>query len=146
VALHVELLAVRHQLLVLERSHRERVRLTVADRLLWVWFSRVWPEWRAALVLVKPDTVVAWHRRGFRLFWAWKSRRRTGGPTVPARRPRAGPHDVSGESALGAPRIHGELRKLGIAVSQSTVATYMARRPYHRRRPGERFWRPTSGR
>jgi putative transposase len=95
-ALHFELLAVRRQLLVLERSHRGRVRLTVADRLLWVWFSRVWPEWRAALVLVKPDTVVAWHRRGFRLFWTWKSRRRTGRPTVPRRRPRADPHDVSG--------------------------------------------------
>jgi hypothetical protein len=57
------------QLRVLERSRRPGVRLTAADRLLWAWFSHIWTEWRAALVLVKPDTVVAWHRRGFRLFW-----------------------------------------------------------------------------
>jgi hypothetical protein len=69
-ALHLEILALRHQLQVLERSRRPRLRLTVADRLLWVWFSRIWTEWRPALVLVQPDTVVAWHRRGFRLFWA----------------------------------------------------------------------------
>src|SRR5919106_4748332 len=62
-ALHLEILALRHQLLVLERSRRPRVRLTATDRLLWAWFSHIWTEWRAALVLVKPDTVVAWHRR-----------------------------------------------------------------------------------
>jgi putative transposase len=73
-ALHVEVLALRHQIQVLERSRRPRVRLTAVDRLAWVWFSRIWSEWRAALVLVKPDTVLAWHRRGFRLFWTWKSR------------------------------------------------------------------------
>jgi putative transposase len=83
-ALHLEILALRHQLQVLERSRRPRVRLTAIDRLLWVWFSHIWTEWRAALVLVKPDTVVAWHRRGLRLFWTWKSRRRTGRPSVAA--------------------------------------------------------------
>jgi hypothetical protein len=82
-SLHLEILALRHQLRVLERSRRPRVRLTVFDRLLWVWLSRIWTEWRAALVLVKPETVVAWHHRGFRLFWTWKSRRRTGRPSVP---------------------------------------------------------------
>lgn len=72
-ALHLEILALRHQLQVLERAHRPRVRLTAADRLLWVWVSRVWSDWRAALVLVKPDTVVGWHRRGFRLFWTGRA-------------------------------------------------------------------------
>jgi putative transposase len=66
--LQLEILALRHQLQVLERSRRRRVRITRLDRLLWVWMSRVWPEWRAALVIVKPETVLAWHRRGFRLF------------------------------------------------------------------------------
>jgi putative transposase len=83
-ALHLEIFALRHQLQILERSRRPRLHLTAADRLLWVWFSRLWTEWRPALVLVQPATIVAWHRRGFRLFWTWKSRRRTGRPTVPA--------------------------------------------------------------
>ena len=82
--LQLELLALRHQLQILERSRRPRLRLSWADRLLWVWISRVWTAWRAALVIVKPETVIAWHRRGVRLFWTWKSRRRIGRPTVPS--------------------------------------------------------------
>src|SRR3954447_18845857 len=81
-ALHLEVLALRHQLLVLERSRPRRARLTRADRWLWAWLSGVWSGWRTALVIVKPETVVAWHRQGFRLFWTWKSRRRTGRRTV----------------------------------------------------------------
>ena len=76
--LHLELLALRHQVQVLERSRRSRPRLSRADRLLWVWLSRVWTGWRRALVIVKPETVIAWHRRGFRVLWTWKSRHRTG--------------------------------------------------------------------
>src|SRR5262245_27999725 len=82
--LHIELLALRHQLHVLERSRRPRVRLTRLDRLLWVWLSRSWTEWRTALVIVKPETVIAWHRRGFRLFWTWRSRHHPGRPGGPA--------------------------------------------------------------
>ena len=82
--LQLEVLALRHQLQVLSRSRRpQRLRLAAADRLLWVWMSRVWTEWRANLVLVKPETVIAWHRRACRSFWRWKSRRRIGRPTVP---------------------------------------------------------------
>src|SRR6266850_7991462 len=126
--LHLEILALRHQLQVSERSARPRMRLTAADRLLWVWFSRIWPDWRAALILVKPETVVAWHHRGFRLFWTWKSRRRTGRASVPAD-VRTLIRNMSDANPLwGALRIHGELRKLGITVSQSTVAKYMGRR------------------
>jgi transposase InsO family protein len=126
--LHLEILALRHQLQVLERSARPRGRLTAADRVLWVWLSRIWPDWRVALVLVQPETVVAWQRRGFRLFWAWKSRRRTGRGSVPAD-VRTLIRTMSDANPLwGAPRIHGELRKLGITVSQSTVAKYMGRR------------------
>ena len=136
-ALHLEVLALRHQLLVLERSQRRRVRLTATDRLLWVVLSHLWRGWRTALVLVKPQTVVDWHRRGFRLFWTWKSRRRTGRPTVPADI-RALIRTMSQANPLwGAPRIHGELRKLGIAVSQSTVAKYIDRHA----RPPSQTWR-----
>jgi putative transposase len=81
--LHLEVLALRHQLQVLDRSRSRRVRLAKPDRWLWVWLSQVWPGWRSALVMVEPATVIAWQRRGFRLFWTWKSRRRTGRPTVP---------------------------------------------------------------
>ena len=121
----------------LVRSRRPSLRLTAADRLLWVWFSRIWIEWRPALVLVQPDTVVAWHRRGFHLFWTWKSRRRTGRPTVLAE-VRELIRTMSHANPLwGAPRIHGELQKLGIALSQSTVAKYMV----SRRRPPSQTWR-----
>jgi len=73
-ALQLEVLALQHQLQVPERSRRGRPRLSRPDRVLWVWLSHVWTEWRAALVIVKPETVIAWHRQGFRLFWSWKSR------------------------------------------------------------------------
>ena len=136
-ALQLELLALRHQVGVLQRSVK-RPKLTPADRLLWAWLCHIWPEWRSALVIVKPDTVIAWHRKAFRLFWTWKSRhRRPGRPAVP--------HDVralirrmSRENPLwGAPRIHGELLKLGIDVGETTVGKYMGRR----RGPPSQTWR-----
>jgi hypothetical protein len=79
---HLEVLALRHQLQVLQRSRPRRLRLAKADRWLWAWLSRAWDGWRAAVVIVKPETVVAWHRQGFRLFWTWKSRRYRGRPPV----------------------------------------------------------------
>lgn len=82
-ALQLEILALRHQLQVLGRSRRRRVYLTQADRLLWVWLSRIWPEWRSAIVIVRPDTVITWHRCAFRRFWTWKSHHRLGRPAVP---------------------------------------------------------------
>src|SRR6266566_2058722 len=81
--LQAEILALRHQLLVLQRSNRgHKLRLGWADRVLWVWLSRLWNDWRSALLLVKPETVIAWHRQGFRLYWRWKSRCGEGRPTV----------------------------------------------------------------
>jgi hypothetical protein len=82
--LQLEVLALRHQLQVLQRTRSQRVRLTKTDRCLWVVLARLWTGWRTALVIVKPETVIAWHRQGFRLWWTWKSRRRLGRPTVPA--------------------------------------------------------------
>jgi putative transposase len=122
---------------VLTRSRPLRPRLTRTDRLLWIWLSRVWHGWPAALVIVKPETVIAWHRQGFRLFWTWKSRRRVGRPTVPLEI-RALIRTMSDANPLwGAPRIHGELLKLGIDVCQATVAKYMGRQ----RRPPSQTWR-----
>ena len=69
VALQAEILALRHQLLIFQRKNqKQRLRLSVADRLLWVWLSRVWTDWRSALRIVKPESVIAWHRKGFRLY------------------------------------------------------------------------------
>jgi hypothetical protein len=136
--LHAEVLALRHQLLVLQRTNRDRrLRLSVADRLLWVWLSQLWNGWRSALVIVKPETVIAWHRRGFRLYWSWKSRHPQGRPSV-AREV----IDLIGRMSLanpgwGAPRIHGELLKLGFELAESTVAKYMIRP----RRPASQTWR-----
>jgi hypothetical protein len=83
-ALHLEILALRHQLPVLQRSRPRRLRIAKADRWLWAWLSRAWSGWRSALIIVKPETVVAWHRQGFRVFRTWKSRRLTGRPQVAA--------------------------------------------------------------
>jgi len=138
VALHAEILALRHQLLVLQRSKRfHKLPLGLADRVFWVWLSRLWNGWRSALVIVKPETVIAWHRRGFRLYWSWKSLHPQGRPSVSRevielirKMSMANPH-------WGAPRIHGELLKLGFELSESTVAKYMVRP----RRPPSHTWR-----
>jgi hypothetical protein len=74
-SLQLENLALRHQIGVLQRSAKKRPKLTAADRVLWAWLCGVWSDWRSALVIVKPETVIAWHRKGFRLFWTWKVRR-----------------------------------------------------------------------
>jgi transposase InsO family protein len=110
------------------------VRLTGADRVLWVWLSRVWDDWRAAVLIVRPETVLAWHRRACRLFWTWKSRRRLGRPGVPADVRQLIRTMAEANPLWGAPRIHGELLKLGIGISQATVAKYM---PRHRRPPSQ---------
>src|SRR5579862_1362326 len=82
-ALQAEILALRHRLLVLQRGNRDRrLRLSIADRVFWVWLSQLWNGWRSALVIVKPETVIAWHRRGFGLYWSWKSRHPQGRPSM----------------------------------------------------------------
>jgi transposase InsO family protein len=129
-----ENLALRHQIGVLQRSVK-RPHLKKRDRLLWVLLSRFWKDWASSLVLVKPDTVIRWHRKGFRLYWAWGSRRvRKGRPAITPdirelvrKMSRANP-------LWGAPRVHGELLKLGIEISQATVSKYMLR---HRDPPSQ---------
>lgn len=136
-ALQLEVLALRHQLHALERSRPRRVRVTRADCVLWVRISRVWNEWRAVLGIVRPETVIARHRRGFRLFWTWKSGRRSGRPTVPPDVRRLIRTMSEANPLRGAPRIHRELLKLGIDVCRATVAKYAVRG----RRPPSQTWR-----
>jgi putative transposase len=123
-SLELELVALRHQLTVLRRQRPGRPRLFAADRLLWVWLYRIWPKALDAMVLVKPATVIDWHRKGFRLYWRRRSRP-LGRPGMD-REIRELIRQMGHANPLwGAPRIHGELLKLGIVVSQSTVGRYM---------------------
>jgi hypothetical protein len=137
-ALHAEILALRHQVGVLRRSARKRPKLSVADRVFWVWLSGVWAGWRSVLVIVKPQTVIAWHRKGFRLYWTWKVRHgQTGRPLV-SQEIRDLIRTMSQVNPLwGAPRIHGELLKLGIDIGQTSVGKYMVRY----RKPPSQTWR-----
>ena len=124
-AREAEMAFLRQQLLVLKRSAPASLRLRNADRLIFVWLYRLFPSLLAATVIFQPETLVRWHRSGFRVYWRWKSRRRVGRPAVPADI-RDLIRTMSRDNPLwGAPRIHGELMKLGIDIAQSTVAKYI---------------------
>ena len=126
----LEILALRQQLAVL-KGQRCRPRLTTPDRVFWVMLRRFWSGWKRTLVIVRPETVVAWHRAGFKLYWTWRSRHKT----------RAGRKCVSKElrelifrmvtenPTWGAPRIHGELNMLGFSISERTVLRWMRKAP-----------------
>ena len=136
--LQVEIAALHHQLRVLQRRRGGRPQLRPADRILWAWLARRWPGWRRALVIVKPKTVLGWHRLGFRLYWRWKSRQRGPGRPKVSAEVRALIRKMSlSNPGWGAPRIHGELLKLGIEICQASVANYMVRR----RQPPSQTWR-----
>ena len=82
--MQAEIIALRHQLTVLQRNQPKRLVLNRADRCLWVWLSRLWSGWRYSLIIVKPETIIGWHRQGFRWYWTWKIRHgRSGRPRVP---------------------------------------------------------------
>src|SRR5258708_34890975 len=133
-----EMLALRHQLLVLHRSSRgHSLPLRWADRILWVWLSRLWNDWRSALLLVKPETVIAWHRKRFRHYWRRKSRCCKGRPTVSPEVRNLIRQMSLANPRWGSPRIHGDLLKLGIQISQGTVAKYMVRH----KKPPSQTWR-----
>ena len=136
-ALHTEILALRQQVAVLKRK-RPRPLLRKADRVFWVILSCLWPGWRHALVIVRPETVIGWQRRGFRLFWTWKSRRGKPGRPPVSREIRYLVRRMSRENTRwGAPRIHGELLKLGFSIPQAAVSKYMVRYPS----PPSQSWR-----
>ena len=135
--LALENLALRQQVAMLKRSVK-RPRVSTADRLFWILFSRHVDGWRKILHALHPDTVVRWHRRGFRLYWRWKSRgAKPGRPAVKVALRDLIRQMQASNIGWGAPRIHGELRKLGIEVSQSTVSKYMQ----HPKKPPSQTWR-----
>ena len=137
VSLEAEILALRHQLNVLRRKSPKKLTFTGMDRLVFAGLYRLAPGVLDALKIVRPETVIRWHRTGFRAYWRWKSRPRGGRPKT-----LLGIRHLIREISLanplwGAPRIHGELLKLGIDVGQTTVAKYMARG----RRPPSQGWK-----
>jgi putative transposase len=136
-AMQAEIAALRHQLAVLQRSAPRRLHLKQSDRVLWILLSRHWPDWRHWLRILKPDTVVRWHRRGFVRYWTWKSRRRPGRPRVASAIRDLIQQMCQANFLWGAPRIHGEILKLGIEVAPSTVGKYVRRH----RKPPSQTWR-----
>ena len=126
--LEAEILVLRHQLNVIHRRAPRRLSMTWGDRALFVWLYRGFPFILDAITIVRPETVVRWHRMGFASFWRWKSRLRGGRPRI-NKEARELIRRISFENPLwGAPKIHGELLKLGIDVAQSTVSKYMVPR------------------
>jgi transposase InsO family protein len=125
--LEAEIIMLRHQLNVLRRRVPSKPKLAMADRLLFVWLYRLFPSVLNAIAIVRPETIIRWHRTEFRLYWRWKSRARGGRPKVPMEIRRLIREMSLANRLWGAPRIHGELLKLGIEVAQSTVAKYMAK-------------------
>ena len=135
--LEAENAVLRHQLIVLKRRLHGRVRLTNHDRWFFIQLYRWFPSILKALTIIRPETLVCWHRAGFRCYWRWKSRRRGGRPQIDTEL-RALIRLMSMENPFwGAPRIHGELLKLGFEVAQSSVAKYMVKR----RGPPSQGWR-----
>jgi hypothetical protein len=135
--LEAENAALRHQLIVLRRKLRGRVRLANSDRWFFVQLYRWFPSILQVLAIIRPETLIHWHRSGFRGYWRWKSRSLGGRPQIETGL-RALIRQMSIENPLwGAPRIHGELLKLGFEVAQSSVAKYMVKR----RGPPSQGWR-----
>jgi transposase InsO family protein len=136
--LHLEILALRQQLAMVNQTPRKRLQFHQGQRLFWVWLYRLWPGCLKTLQVFKPDTLVRWHRKGFRLYWTWKFRCRVGGRPPIAPEVRELIRTMSRDNiGWGAPRIHGELQLLGIRIAQATVAKYMIHHP----KPPSQTWR-----
>ena len=131
-----EILMLRQQIIVLRRGKPTRLQFWAADKLVLAWVCRLFPNARDALTIVRPETVIRWHRVGFQSYWRWKSTR-PGRPVVPAEIRQLIRKMSIANPLWGAPRIHGELLKLGIDIGQTSVAKYMARR----RRPPSQGWK-----
>src|SRR5437667_11787019 len=126
--LEAENLFLRHQLSIALRRAPPRLRLRGSDRALLVWMTRLWPSLLGAAKVVQPETILRWHRAGFKAFWRWKSRKRAGRPKID-RGLRDLIQRMSKENQQwGASRIHGELLMLGLEVAQSTVSVSAQRR------------------
>ena len=128
--LALEILALRQQVAVLQRK-RPRPSLNPMDRLVWLLLRQFWSSWKRVLIVVKPDTVVSWHRAGFRWYWRWKSHSRRGRPRIGQEIRELIVRLAEENAGWGAPKIHGDLLKLGFDISERTVARYL--RHIHRR-------------
>ena len=137
-SLAAEILVLRHQINILRRHSPKRQTFSAMDRLIFAGLYRLAPTVLNALAIVKPETVIKWHRAGFRSYWRWKSRRRGGRPTVPPEIRKLIREMSIANPLWGAPRIHGELLKLGIDVGQTSVAKYIVKDENHRRKVGRR--------
>lgn len=136
ISLATEILILRQQLLVLNRTVN-RPKLCRRDRLFWICLSRLWKNWRDALIIIKPDTVIKWHREGFRLYWRWKSKALIGRPPID-KEIRELIRRISRENPLwGSPRIQPELCFLGFNVTEKTVAKYRVKRA----KPPSQTWK-----
>jgi putative transposase len=137
-SLQLEMLALRHQLAMVANRDSKRFRFRKSERIFWVWLYRLWPTCLQTLMIFKPDTLVRWHRKGFRLYWTWKSRpSQSGRPAIDTDVRKLIRTMSRNNIGWGAPRIHGELKMLGLQVSESTVAKYMIRH----RKPPSQIWR-----
>src|SRR5471032_564899 len=125
--LEAENLVMRQQINVIRRRVPKRPHLNNTDRFLFIWLYRWFPSILGAIAIVRPETIIRWHRAGFRVYWRWRSRNRVGRPHVSAELRRLIGEMSRANTLWGAPRIHGELLKLGFEVAQSTVARYMCR-------------------
>ncbi len=135
--LALEKLALRQQLAVLQ-SKIKRPKIRPMDRIFWVWLSKLWSNWRSALLVVQLETVVRWHKQGFKLYWRWKSRAKgLGHPKVEIEIRKLKRRMCRENPSWGAPRIHSELKLLGYDVSETTVGKYMI----HGRKPPSQTWR-----
>lgn len=133
----IEVLALRQQVAVLKRK-RPRPPLNSLDRLFWTCLRRFWSRWTDVLVIVKPETVIGWHRSGYRFFWRWRSRPVGGRPTITDEIRGLIRRLAEENPSWGAPKIHGEIKKLGFMVSERSVARYL-RRIHRRGDPGKRW-------
>src|SRR6266481_4673164 len=134
--LALEILALRHQILVL-KGRTPRPKLCRWDRCLWVMLRRAWPGWRSSLMIFQPETVIGWQRAGFRMFWRWKSRGRCGRPGKDAELIQLIRRMWALNPTWGSPRIRDELAKLGLKASTATIRKY---RPNSRGKPSQ-SWR-----
>src|SRR5450631_4274025 len=134
--LEAEIWTLRQQINVLRRAAPKKLSFSTIDRLIFVGLCRLFPRVCDALAIVKPDTIVRWHRAGFRSYWRWKSRYLGGRPIVPLEIRRLVREMSIANPLWGAPRIHGELLKLGIDIGQTSVAKYMAKRRGHHLKDG----------
>jgi len=138
-ALAIENLALRQQLSIYHHS-KKRPKIRLQDRLFWIFISQFWQNWKDVLIVVKPETVIKWHRKGFKLFWTWKSRKKKPGrPKIPLEIRNLIKKMAKENPTWGAPMIHGALLKLGFKLDETTISNYL--RKFRPRKPPSQTWR-----